>query len=230
MKSCLLVLFAGLAMAQSKLPDLVGIVMTEVNPSMTDDWIGSQSAVRDAYRKAGQPFRLLYAPVFATRYLSVTPISDLSQYDAGLPVQKMMGDEAYKKWVAQARKGSSSLTRLVLRANQNLTIQDAPMGTLPMLVLTRTRVAPDRVAEFEARLKDVVIPAYRKAGVKRMVVSRVAYGGAPNEYFTFRSHAGLAEAEKISQVQSQLVPNKPGIILSQERLVYRLNRDVSFVK
>ncbi|MBI4908211.1 MAG: hypothetical protein HY820_31585 [Acidobacteria bacterium] len=224
----LMTIFAGVALAQTKTPDIVLYGISEVKPEMVHEWYAAQTALRDVFRNGGQEFRYVYAPVFATKYITITPIPDLSQWDEGIPVQKMMGGEAFEKWATQARKGYTSLTRVAARFT-GLAIRDAPGGTLPILVLTRSIVDPDRTAEFEARLKDVVMPALRKAGVKRMTVRRVIFGGAPTEYFITRSHSRMAEADRANEVVRQL-PRKPGLVLSSERTVYRLYQPASFTK
>ncbi len=142
-------------------------------------------------------------------------------------VRTMMGEAAYQKWVQQYTRTISRAVRVVVKRVPDLSIEDAPRGTLPVLMMQRTRVAFDRRAEFEARLRNTVIPAMRKAGVKRMIVSRVLFGGPSNEYIITRSHNGLVEADKANQVIMSL-PLAAGLVLSNERSVFRVSPGMSF--
>lgn len=221
---------ASLASAQPKTPDMAVFVFTDVIPSMTADYQAASVAIRDTYKKNGVPFYLSYDRLFAgTRTLSVTPLSDLSSRDNGTPIRKMMGEEAYQKWVPQFRRTHSGNEFVVVRTVPNTSIQDAPIGSLPVVVVTRTRVAPDRRAEYEARIRDVTIPALKKAGAKRYVLTRVMFGGGSNEYITVRSHNGLVEADKANQVIAS-APPAAGLVLSSERMVYRINPQLSYAQ
>ncbi len=228
----LLLVLAGLAPAQSKPASMVNLTFVDVEPSMMEHYEAQTAAVAEAYKKTGAAFRLNYRPLFGSRltYLSVVPVTDMTRWEqTGGELEHRMGPEAFRTWLPEYRKTTRGSARILIRTIQENTILDAKAGSLPILILTRTRVDFSRRAEYESRNKTVVIPAMKKAGVKRYILSRAVFGGANNEYFSARLHASLAEAETVNQMISHL-PIAAGLIQSSERFVYRINPKTSFSK
>ncbi len=229
----MLMLFAALAatgFGQTKVPDMVAIVYTDVIPARTAENEAGLAKIRDAYKKAEYPFYLNLTRLFAgPQAVSISPVSDLASREQGVPLGKLMGEAEYQRFLGEYRQTHTGSHFLLVRTMPHLTIQDAPIGSLPVVVMQRTKVAFDRRAEFESRLRETIIPALKKAGVKRLVASRVMFGGASNEYVMVRSHAGLADAEKASEVIGRFPP-APGLVLSSDRMVYRINPALSFAE
>jgi hypothetical protein len=232
MKPILLIAaLAGLATAQPKLPELAVLSITDVIPSKLVEYQAGLATVRDAYKKAGSPVFLGYNRVFGgANVLSVRTLNDLSSFNDGPSgfLIKSMGEAAYRKFFAQYSQTFTGTRNLLIRPVAGLNIQDAPTGSLPLLVLTRSIVASGRAAEFEARLRDVVMPAMKKAGVKRYVVTRVVFGGGMTEYVIFRGHNSLVDAEKANDLVAKLAPAPAGLVTSAERTVYRIDPKTSY--
>lgn len=234
MKLAAFVLTAGLALAQSKgdaIPDYVHVTFSTVKPDSVNAWQQSMAVLRDLYKKNGYAFRLQFAPLYGTnRYFSVAPAKSVTEFDQGQPIEKMMGKAAYDKWSAEYRKTmEQGIVRLMLKSIPGLQIRDASRMSAPLSGMSRIRVAPGRAAEYEARAKNVLFPAYRKAGVKRASVWRVLFGAAGTEFVTFAQYSSLAEAEKVVQLLDQ-TPAPAGLILSSERSIYRLNPELSYTQ
>jgi hypothetical protein len=231
---CILAVSAMPAFAQPKgeqLPEFVVLTYSDIKPESTDNWYRSQATLSEALRKAGFMFRNVNAPVFGdNRFMSVTPMASITEFDQGLPTERAMGKPAYDKWAMEVRKMSNSqVTRVLLKRLPDLAILDAPRGSLPLSVVTRTRVAPDRAADYVARIKNDVLPTQRKSGVKRSSFWRVIAGGGSNEFISFSGYSSLADAERQIQAIAQRPP-AAGVVLSTERTVYRVHRESSFTK
>ncbi|MFN7939858.1 MAG: hypothetical protein U0R19_41405 [Bryobacteraceae bacterium] len=229
-----LFLFFGLtclAAAQTAPPELVAMIFATVRPEMTALYETQSMAVLDAYQKTGAQYRMNYKPLFGNGflYLSTMPVRDMADWENGTDVEKRMGAAAYQKWLPEYRKSVSGTTRLLVRPVADSAIRDVPVGSMPIVVVQRIRVEFGRRAEFEARSKNSVVPALKKAGVKRYVLSRVVFGGGANEYVSVRLHASLADAEKGNQAVTS-VPMPAGLVLSSERMVFRVNARTSFSK
>lgn len=227
----LLLILAGFASAQPKLADMAVLIFTEVAPTMVEQYQTHAATVSDAYKKAGLPFRMHYQSLFGRglSFLSTIPVTEMASWESGTDLEKRMGTAAYQKWLPEYRKTITGATRLFVRPIPENTIQDTPVGSLPIMVMQRTRVEFSRRSEFETRNRTLVIPALKKAGVKRYVLSRVVFGGHSNEYITARLHAGLADAEKANQVIAG-IPIPAGLVLSSERTMYRVNPKASFAQ
>ncbi|MBS1824776.1 MAG: hypothetical protein JST93_05610 [Acidobacteria bacterium] len=219
----------ALAAAQPALPELVAMLFAQVRPEMTAQYDAQGLAVRDAYQKTGAQYRMNYRPLFGNtfQYLSTMPVRDVADWENGSDLEKRMGAAAYQKWLPEYRKTISGTARLLVRPIADSSIRDMPVGSLPFVVVQRIRVEFSRRAEFEARSKNAVVPALKKAGVKRYVLSRVVFGGGANEYVSVRMHGSLADAEKGNQVVSG-IPIPAGLVLSSERMVFRVNAKTSF--
>ncbi len=232
MKSLLvLVALAGIASAQPKISDLVVMTFAGVTPSMATEFEARSVAIRDAYQRSGAPYRFGYVPLFGRTftYLSITPVTAITDWDNGPDLGRRMGEAAYQKWLPEYRKTITRTERKMARVIPDLTIQDVPMGSQPIMVLQLTRVEFSRRAEFEARIRTATIPALKKAGVKRYVVRRTIFGGPSNEYVSIRLHSDSAAAEKANQALAS-IPMPAGLILSNDRLVFRINPKTSFAQ
>ena len=234
MKLAALVFTAGLAFAQSKgdaMPDYIHVTLNQVKPDSVAAWQQNSAALRDVYKKNGYTFRLQFSPLYGTNnYLNVVPAKSVTEMDEGLPVEKMMGKAAYDKWLPEYRKTvDSGLVRLMLKSVPELQIRDAQRMTASLAGMTRVIVAPGRAAEYEARVKNFLLPAFRKAGIKRASVWRVLFGGTSAEYVIFSQYSSLADAEKVIQSVAQN-PAPAGLVISSERSMYRLNRELSYTQ
>src|SRR5258708_36564652 len=70
-----------------------------------------------------------------------------------------------------------------------------PAGPPELIRIARSRVRPDKTAEFEAIVKDELLPAHRKAGSKSFSVRRVRFGGPTNDYYVSTRLNGWADIE-----------------------------------
>jgi hypothetical protein len=234
MKFLSLLLIALAACAQPKgiaTPELVLLTFLDVKQEATESWLANQKAFADAARKGGIAFRLLSEPVAGdTRYYSAVPLSSMADLDRGTPIQNVMEKGAYDKLVAEARRTTNRRAyNLVLKLVPGATIEEVPRGSLPLTVMTRTRVAADRAAEYENRIKNVLLPNLRKAGVKRASFWRIVLGGGSAEFASISGFTSLADAEKARLVTAQ-TPPAPGLVLSTERAAYRLRPELSYTQ
>jgi hypothetical protein len=161
----------------------------------------------------------------------------------------------YAKWdeldpgpVAKAVRENAELGRISLRINtcvesslmlveELLPDLSMPRPDTPpeMIRIARSRIRPDKTAEFEAIIKSDLLPAYKKAGRPSFSVRRVRFGGPSNDYYLSTRLGNWAEVENNSvrkamgdEAYQRMVAKLTAITLERELNVYRFRPDLSF--
>jgi antibiotic biosynthesis monooxygenase (ABM) superfamily enzyme len=163
----------------------------------------------------------------------------------------------YDKWadldpgpVSKAIAANAELARINLRINSciessTMLVEELlpdlsmprPDGPPELIRLARNRVRPDKTAEFEAIIKDELLPAHRKAGSKAFTVRRVRFGGPGNDYYMSTRLDGWADVATDSirkamgdEAYKRMVAKLTAITISRELNVYRFRADLSYDK
>ncbi len=110
-------------------------------------------------------------------------------------------------------------------------------GIPPYFSVTIRHIAPSRGRDYEAFLKNDWLPLVKKAETNGLTVSRMRYGGDPNQYTFFTPIHDLTDldqpskitqmigAEGMAKLQQKLV----GIVLRTETRILRLRADISIL-
>ncbi len=103
--------------------------------------------------------------------------------------------------------------------------------------VTIRHIAPTRGRDYEAFLKNDWLPLVKKAETNGLVVSRMRYGGDPNQYTIFSPLNDLTDLDQPSKVTQMIgaegvakVQQKvSGIVMSTETRILRFRADISIV-
>jgi hypothetical protein len=183
--------------AQTAAPELARVVVTHVKPDMLNEWIDLQkNEVVPALKKAGQKTRTVYATSLfgnSFEYVTLTPFEKYSDFDAGNPLAKALGQPAANRLGEKLRKCTESQTAYaVTRLTDLSNVPDASLP--PMIVTARYRIAPGKMQDFQSLVKSDVLPVYKKAKTPLIVNLRGA-GANPNEVTLSTGYSKFADMD-----------------------------------
>jgi hypothetical protein len=220
------------------------IAVVNVKPDMVAEWQDLQkNVVNPALKKAGVKERgifetAVFGPSF--QYVVITPITSFAQYDepVGL-LRKALGEDAYRDYVAKARRCTLSVQTFAEVARLDLSYMGkmATMTGPPKLaVVNSLSIVPGRAAAFENLVKTEVLPVMKKADVIGYFVSQSMFGGDGYGYTSVVFYDSFAEIGKGSPFMRALGPagsaaffaKFAGVVAHQERMIARFNADLSF--
>ena len=219
---------------------MLQLTIVTLRPDMVRAYIDYQkSDVIPALQKGGVAWRdswrtAAFGDLF--QVANVTEITGFEQYDAPAPVRKALGDEGYAAYQAKVGSMVSSVKTYAIRTRPDLSYVADPAYQPKMAILTTVDVPADKLAEFEAFIKNDWIPALKTGGGKYYVVSQVVYGGSTTQYHTLVGVDNFAEIGKGHPVMRAL--GEEGVVKLMartgsftrhiERTVIRLDPDLSF--
>jgi hypothetical protein len=211
----------------------------DVKPDMYAEFGDVQAATMAGQQKGGQIWRETWHVVtFGEPYRVrvMRPLMNFAELDGQSFTIKGVGAEQAAAINERARGMIERQQIYALRPRPDLGYGDRP-AEIDLAVLTTITVAPGREAEFEAIVRDAVMPAFKKAGEAYLSVSQVVLGGAANQYIAFNLYNGFADVDtKGDPVLRGMGPEGfakyrqrlAGIVLHEERELLRLNPALSF--
>lgn len=191
---------SGLCLAQSNNPQYL-VMVTQVKPDMLNEWMDIQkNEINPALKKAGIKQRTVSGTLLGNtyEYVSVTPITTMGIFDGQNVIAQAVGPEAAARMLTKLRKcvvstRTYSLTRLA-------DLSAPPDSPGPITVITRRRVAAGKRQEYEAYIKNDILPLYKKAKAEGKVlgytVSARGLGSFGNEIGSSVSLAKAADLDK----------------------------------
>jgi len=210
------------AQVREEIPDYIILTVTTLQPGAFQDYAALQRELVPTRKKINAWYGQYNQLFGAQAQVSIAPTS-LADYDqTPSRFAAAMGEAGMSRFQSRVGNSVAGNQRYLLRTNKELRISDAARQELPILVLSRVRVTAGRDAEFQDYIKTTVIPAFRKAGVRRYSIARVYAGAGVNDYFSFRAHAKVADTDVPPAAP------KPGLSTFIDRTILRLNRDTSF--
>lgn len=168
------------------------------------------------------------------QFMMVRDYEKWSDLDPG-PVSKAIAENAELAAI-NLRIGDcvESSTLLVEELLPDLSM---PLPSEPPVIVrfARSRIRPDKVAEFEALVKNELLPANRKAGSKSFTIRRVRFGGPTNDYYLSTRLAGWVEIGNDSlrksmgdEAYQKMVAKLTAVTLERELNLYRFRSDLSY--
>lgn len=218
--------------------ELLRLQFLRLKSGMNAEWREfRQNESLPMYRKAGTKQQTVSAmsQFGETGYLIVTPVESLAQYDGPGAAVRALGQEGATAYGAKAARFTESTHALVLETRPDLCSPPPPDYQTKLFVVTTTTVAPGRFDEYENYVKTALLPVIKQAAPKGYLLSRVAYGGATNQYMSalfFDSWADLQryrEAIAKAATAAKLGGKNAGIVLGTENAVYRFIPELSIL-
>ena len=239
--SVLVVLSMGLSVAaqdsRESGPNWLRLNIVNVVPDRYDDYIKLQlEEVTPALKQAGVPWRAVWRTAeFGNSYelQFAAPLGDLSDYDTGGPVARVMRPDRYRRLVDRLRTYTVSRRSYAVEYRPELSVESDETTGLFLARVATIQVAPGRASDWEAFLLDS-LPKFRGADVVFGVYRRL-FGPGPTTWQIVENHErflDLAQPSIVSRAfgdqASGVVSELAGVVVSIERTVLRYDAALSY--
>ncbi len=218
-------------------PPIRRVLMTTVKPDRTADFEAAAKQYNEVYAKvAGVRSRGVFQSLTGpNQYILARDYEKWADLDPGPVAKALAANSELAALNSRIRSCIESQTMLVEELVPGLSTP----GRLPeppkMIRVARSRIRPDRTAEFEAIVKSELLPAQLKAGAKSFTVRRVRFGGPTNDYYISTRLDGWADVGNDSLSKSMgdaaykaMVSKLTALTLGREINLYRFRADLSF--
>jgi hypothetical protein len=176
------------------------VTITTIKADRVADWVAVQKAETiPMQQKGGIPVRDTWqsgAPFGdGNMFAIVTPIDKFATYDMPNLARRILGDgaEAYQRKLADM---TTSRRTMAIQDRSELSIQPAPSAKIVAAVLTDTTIVNGHGEQYEAFIKNDLLPLYKKDNVVGFLVSRTVFGGNANEYHTLMLLSSFADIDR----------------------------------
>ena len=209
----------------------------QVLPRELDDFIELQlEEVNPALQRAGVPWRSAWRTAeFGNAYerLFVTPLDSLAELDFGGPLARVLDPDRLVRMQDRVRRTLVNRQSYAVRYRPDLSVESDDVSGLSLAWITTIQVAPGRIADWEAFLREN-LPQFRGADVVFGVYERV-FGPGPAVWQIVENHSSFSELDRPTILQrtfgeqaDQVAARLAGVLLSVERSVLRYDPELSF--
>lgn len=209
----------------------------QVQPRELDDFIEMQlEEVNPALQRAGVPWRSAWRTAeFGNTYerLFVTPVASLAELDFGGPLARVLEPDRLARIRDRVRRTLSSRQSYAVRYRSDLSVESDDVSGLSLAWITTLQVAPGRLADWEAFLREN-LTQFRGADVVFGVYERV-FGPGPAVWQIVENHSSFSELDRPTILQrtfgeraDEIAARLAGVLLSIERSVLRYDPELSF--
>ena len=227
---------APVTLAQETMPWMRVDIM-EVIPEELNEFIEVQvERVNPALRRAGVPWRSAWRTAeFGNLYerMFVTPMNDLSELDRGGPLAFALDRRERDGIDERVRRTVSGHRSYALRYRPELSVESPNAGGLALAWITTLEVAPGRLADWQAFMRER-LPLFRGQNVVFGMYERYLGSGAA-VWQLVENHSSFTELNDPTIMQlalgartSDTAAGLAGVVLSVERTVLRYDPELSF--
>ena len=221
--------------AQEAMP-WMRVDILEVIPRELDDFIETQvGQVNPALQRAGVPWRSAWRTAeFGNQYerMFVTPMDDLSNLDRGGPLA-FLDRRDRERLDERVRRTISGHRTYALRYRPELSVESQNAGGLALAWITTLEVAPGRLADWQAFMRER-LPLFRGDNVVFGMYERYL-GSGTAVWQLVENHSSFTELDRPTIMQralgertSGVAAGLAGVVLSVERNVLRYDPALSF--
>jgi len=164
-------------------PVRVRTQIVRVKPDMLNEWIALQkNEVVPALKKGGVATRTVYQTNIGNgfEFMITTPFAKFAEFDADGALLKALGATANARLGEKQRKLIESTANWVSTQLPDLSNNPNSIFAAPKTILTRIRVAPGKMQEFQSLFKSDLLPAFKK-GKQDVAVFVRGFGANPND-------------------------------------------------
>ena len=129
-------------------------------------------------------------------FVLVTEIEKFADYDQPPLPQRLLTGEALRTYQATNQRLVTSNRMYAVQSRPELSIAPAAGATIMGAILTETIVVNGHADQYEAYLKNDLVPVLKKGNVLGYNVGRTVFGGNANEYHTLQYFDSYAEIDK----------------------------------
>jgi hypothetical protein len=221
--------------AQEAMP-WMRVDILEVIPQELNEFIEVQlEHVNPALQRAGVPWRSAWRTAeFGNQYerMFVTPMDDLSNLDRGGPLA-FLDRRDRERLDERVRRTISGHRTYALRYRPELSVESQNAGGLALAWITTLEVAPGRLADWQAFMRER-LPQFRGDSVVFGMYERYLGSGAA-VWQLVENHSSFTELDRPTIMQralgartSDTAAGLAGVVLSVERTVLRYDPELSF--
>jgi len=228
-------LLAGTAFAQRA--PVRRVLVTTIRPDRIGDFEAAVKQYVEAYAKVpGVGSVAVMQSLTGTRhYLQIRDAARWSDLDPN-PVSKALAANLDLVRINERIRGCvEGSTMLVEELLPELSTTTTPSEPPTMIRMARSRIRSDKTAEFEAIVRNELLPGSLKAGVKSFSVRRVRFGGPTTDYYISTRVDSWADAtaDKLSKAMGAeayraMVAKLTAITTSRDINLYRFRQDLSY--
>ena len=188
---------------------MLHLTFVSVNPGMGPDFEEMQKTINDASRKQGTKRREVWTTAIfgEPMYVTVFPVASMATYDSPNPMRASMNDIEYSRFVQRMSRIVRGARQVMVRTRPDLGISSGEHRPNTMAVATSVNVMYGKQAEFERYLKNEVMAALRRAGVKDAWVHQTVMGGPMTEYTLLTPFDKWESMENGSPLERTLGPD-----------------------
>lgn len=213
-----------------------------IKPGMMNEYLEwAKKEALPLYIKAGIKEAYFFTTVFGDR--AITTFTEMHDSFAALKARneafsKNNSPEALAALTAGANRYIEHTRTFIIESLPELSWRNPNLKSIPPYFRVITRhLMPQRGRDYEAWLKNDWLPLVKKSDSNGLVVSRMRYGGALNQYTDFTPINDLTDldqpskitqmigAEAVAQIQQKLV----GLVERTESRILRLRADISIL-
>jgi hypothetical protein len=129
-------------------------------------------------------------------YAIVTPIDKFEDYDKPPLAARMLQGDALRAYQQKTAALTASNHMFAIQDRAELSMIPASSAKIKGGILTDITVLPGHEAQYEAYIKNEVLPTLKKGNVAGYLVSRTVFGGNAGEYHTLQLFESYGEIDK----------------------------------
>jgi len=129
-------------------------------------------------------------------YAVVTQIDKFADYDQPPLPQRMLTGDALRTFQDTNNSLVESNMAFAIQDRAELSIMPAASASVRGAILSDVTVVGGHADQYEAYLKNDLVPVLKKGGVLGYLVSRTVFGGNANEYHTVQLFDSYADIDK----------------------------------
>ncbi len=217
--------------------DWMRVDVVNVVPQRLDDYIELQlEEVNPALQRAGVPWRAVwrtgeFGPTYELR--TVTPITNLTDYDTGGPVARVMRPDRFSNLLDRVRSYTASRDSFVIRYRPELSAEVDDGRETYLSQNLYLEIAPGREAEWVGFLRRSV-PRFKSANAV-VGVYQPLFGPGPLRWLVVQRLTSFAELAQPSLLERAfgaqaggVAAELTGVVLSIEHTVLRYDAELSY--
>lgn len=217
-------------------PVLLQVSRVQVKPDRATEYREIEGKYTEAYKKGGGTLRAVYQGAAGNpyEYLIVTAMPNFAAMD---------GESVYVKGSTAAAIAALGARRNQCTTSVNVTYErpidvgltdNAAVASAKVFGVNRVQVRPGMADDYIAFVKNELVPALKKGGVKDFRVRRVEWGGSRDVFTTRRAVANFAELDGGSPIEKALGKDGSAALLKKSRalattqyFLYRMRPEIS---
>jgi hypothetical protein len=218
---------SAVVLAQEEEAEFVNFRIQTVKLDKVAQWESLRKERSEALQEAGVPFHHVWqrqrGPL--ATYVVVTPAGTIGEPGRAFGEQPQV--PVSENWVRALQSTLDSQSLVTLRSYPGLSTLSEPGHPSGNFAHTRIRtVAMGRNADYEAWLRDDLIPGLREAGAGDVRAARVVLGGSPSTWVTWSFVQGWPEPAL--DLDTKMIAKANDMVSTQVDYFYRLMEDLSF--